>query len=557
VEGQWSDFASYKKNEKPPKTQSKLDLEAQFATLQTKLRVQGRPPYAPPAGLSPSDIDTIWSTLGDAERERASAIRAELERQQRIKALVDRFTRRADALDQWATSNKTFLSQSDVGHDLASCNAHLKTLEGFEADFAAAAPRKGEVISIGNELVTLNYSDAATIKRRMGSLDSTWSSLRTQADARRKAVESELARQQRLEELRLAFGKQGRVFINWVDSVDVLNEAIRFNTIDDADAFEKQFHTFQVEKGQQEAKYNELVALAGKIKSEGITSNVYAVYTIDDITARWQRVQEAANQIAPALKSERERLARDDELNREFAAKAAEFKTWADEQRRAIRAVHGAPDAQISELGEKQSAVVSQSTRVDELVALDHALAERGVLNNPHTAADVNSLKLEYDGLIALCHGQIETLEREQAKSKEASGVDAAQMQEYKEMFSHFDKDSNNQLEKHEFKACLSSLGFSKSDAEVDAILKDVAGGRSSMRFDEFAAYMSKQHDRSDTSQNMQAAFKTVAGGKAFVTDADLRAVMDNDTVSYLVAHMTKGADGGYSYQEWCNAQYA
>jgi hypothetical protein len=111
VEGKWAEFSGYKKNEKPPKTQAKLDLEAQFATLQTKLRVQGRPPYAPPAGLAPSDIDGLWSTLGDEERNRAAAIRAELERQQRIKALVDRFTRRADALDQWASSNKNFLSQ--------------------------------------------------------------------------------------------------------------------------------------------------------------------------------------------------------------------------------------------------------------------------------------------------------------------------------------------------------------------------------------------------------------------------------------------------------------
>ena len=123
VEGKWADFSSYKKNEKPPKTQAKLDLEAQFATLQTKLRVQGRPAYTPPAGLSPGDIDGLWSALGDEERARAVAIRAELERQQRIKALVDRFTRRADALDQWSASNKNFLGQSDVGHDLASCQA--------------------------------------------------------------------------------------------------------------------------------------------------------------------------------------------------------------------------------------------------------------------------------------------------------------------------------------------------------------------------------------------------------------------------------------------------
>jgi len=332
---------------------------------------------------------------------------------------------------------------------------------------------------------------------------------------------------------------------------------VRFNTLVDADAFEAQFSSFQAEKQAKEKEYNALVALAAKLKAEGVTSNVYAVYTIDDITARWQRVQAAAGQIAPALQAERERLSQDDELNRQFAAKASEFSAWADAQRRGIQGVSGAPDAQIAELGEKQARLHGDRSRVDELVALDHALAERGVLNNPHTAADVNSLKLEYDGLVALCHGQIDTLERELAKSKEASGVDAAQLAELKEMFNHFDKDSNATLEKHEFKACLSSLGYSKTDAEIDAILKEAAGGRNTMRFEEFAAYFAKVHDSRDTADNMREAFKTVAGGKNHVTEADLRGVMDDATVSYLVGHMQRGADGGFSYAEWCSAQYA
>lgn len=146
----------------------------------------------------------------------------------------------------------------------------------------------------------------------------------------------------------MAFGKQGRVFINWVESADVLNEAVRFNTLQDADAFEASFKAFQGEKAHQEAEYNNLVGLAQKIKSEGITSNVYAVYTIDDITARWQRVLAAAKQIEPALASERQRLARDDELNREFADKASAFSKWADGQRQTVAAVSGAPDVQIA-----------------------------------------------------------------------------------------------------------------------------------------------------------------------------------------------------------------
>jgi DNA replication protein DnaD len=41
------------------------------------------------------------------------------------------------------------------------------------------------------------------------------------------------------------------VFINWVESADVLNEAVRFNTLADADAFEAQFKAFNSEKAHQ------------------------------------------------------------------------------------------------------------------------------------------------------------------------------------------------------------------------------------------------------------------------------------------------------------------
>merc|ERR1712000_562159 len=94
----------------------------------------------------------------------------------------------------------------------------------------------------------------------------------------------------------------------------------------------------------------------------------------------------------------------------------------------------------------------------------------------------MGSLKLEYDAVLELAGQQISTLEKEMAAAQASSGVDPEQMAEFKEMFTHFDKDGSNTLEKHEFKACLSSLGISKNDAEIDQIMADVAGGSGSIR---------------------------------------------------------------------------
>lgn len=555
VQAKHDALRNFREHVKPPKTKEKLALEAQFATLQTKLKVQGRAPFAPPAGLAPRDIDALWSTMNDEERKRAAAIRAELERQQRIKALVDRFTRRADALDHWAGSQRSFLTQSDVGHDLASVQAHLNSLDGYEADFAAATPRLDAVKAIGAELVQLHYSGAAEIQARSHALDAAWAALRSAAGARRAALDAELARQQRLEDLRVDFGKRGRVLVNWIEDADILNETVRFNTTADLHDFEQQLAQFRADKDAKQHEYDALVKLAGTMADEGITSNVYAVYTIDDISKRWQRVTAAADSIPAALAHEKTRIAGDDDACKAFAAAANDLQAYLDQQRAAVSAVTGTPAEQIHKLGDISASLGAQKPRLEKLVALDSAVAARHVLTNPHTSADVDSLKLAFDAVVNTAQSQIATIQKELAKSSEQTGVSEAQLEEMKSVFKHFDSDSNNLLEKHEFKACLSGLGYSKSDDECTAIMKDV-GASHSINFEQFAQVFHKLNDRSDTADSMREAFKTVAGGKNYVTEADLRAVMDNDAVTYLIQHMKK-EDNGYSFSEWVNAVYA
>ena len=555
VQGKYADLQRFREHDKPPKTKDKLALEAQFATLQTKLKVQGRAPFAPPAGLAPRDIDALWSAMDDEERKRAAAIRAELERQQRIKALVDRFTRRADALDLWAGAQRAFLSQSDTGADLASVQAHLKTLDGAEADFAAAAPRLDGVKAIGAELVQLHYSGAADIKARSAALDATWAELRAGAESRRAALEAALARQQRLEDLRVDFGKRGRVLVNWIEDADILNETVRFNATADLADFEAQLASFRAAKDGKQHEYDALVQLAADMKREGVTSNVYAVYSIEDISKRWQRVTAAADAIPAALAHEKERIADDDKACRAFAAAATDFQHYLDQQRAAVSAVAGTPAEQIHKLREIGANLAQHKATLQSLTQLDHAVAQRHVLSNPHTSADADSLKLAFDAVANTANSQIATIEKELAKSSEETGISEAQLEEMKSVFKHFDSDSNHLLEKHEFKACLSGLGYAKTDDECSAIMKDV-GASHSITFDQFAKVFAKLNDRSDTAESMREAFKTVAGGKNHVTEADLRAVMEPDAVAYLTQHMKK-EDGGYSFTEWVNAVYA
>jgi Ca2+-binding EF-hand superfamily protein len=65
----------YVTGEKPQKQNQKLDLEANYAEIQTKLSVYGRSPYAVPAGLSTEDLDAAWDRLEKAEKARGQSVR--------------------------------------------------------------------------------------------------------------------------------------------------------------------------------------------------------------------------------------------------------------------------------------------------------------------------------------------------------------------------------------------------------------------------------------------------------------------------------------------------
>lgn len=58
------DFRDYRRQHKPPKVQEKCQLEINFNTLQTKLRISNRPAFMPSEGkmvsVSPGFIIQHW-----------------------------------------------------------------------------------------------------------------------------------------------------------------------------------------------------------------------------------------------------------------------------------------------------------------------------------------------------------------------------------------------------------------------------------------------------------------------------------------------------------------
>jgi len=74
---QVNEFQTYRKTEKKPKRSEKFELETIYANLLTKLRVNRRAVWTPPAGLTIEDVEQAWSTLMADEKARAALLHDE------------------------------------------------------------------------------------------------------------------------------------------------------------------------------------------------------------------------------------------------------------------------------------------------------------------------------------------------------------------------------------------------------------------------------------------------------------------------------------------------
>lgn len=73
-----SEFRNYKKTQKRQWAGEQSDLQALFTQIQAKLRTMKRPAYVAPEGLAPRDVEANFEKLNASERQRRSALAANM-----------------------------------------------------------------------------------------------------------------------------------------------------------------------------------------------------------------------------------------------------------------------------------------------------------------------------------------------------------------------------------------------------------------------------------------------------------------------------------------------
>ncbi|KAM9263933.1 alpha-actinin-4 isoform 1-T1 [Morus bassanus] len=526
------DFRDYRRVHKPPKVQEKCQLEINFNTLQTKLRLSNRPAFMPSEGKMVSDINNGWQHLEQAEKGYEEWLLNEIRRLERLDHLAEKFRQKASIHEAWTEGKEAMLKQKDYETaTLSDIKALIRKHEAFESDLAAHQDRVEQIAAIAQELNELDYYDSPSVNARCQKICDQWDVLGSLTHSRREALEKTEKQLETIDELHLEYAKRAAPFNNWMESaMEDLQDMFIVHTIEEIEgliAAHDQFKsTLPDADKEREAilgiqREAQRIADFNSIKLSG--NNPYTSVTPQIINSKWERVQQLVPKRDHALLDEQSKQQSNEHLRRQFASQANIVGPWIQTKMEEIGRIsiemNGTLEDQLNHLKQYEQSIVDYKPNIDLLEQQHQLIQEALIFDNKHTNYTMEHIRVGWEQLLTTIARTINEVEN-QILTRDAKGISQEQMQEFRASFNHFDKDHGGALGPEEFKACLISLGYDvendrQGDAEFNRIMSVVDPNNSGIvTFQAFIDFMSRETTDTDTADQVIASFKVLAGDK-------------------------------------------
>ncbi|XP_074786928.1 alpha-actinin-4 isoform X11 [Athene noctua] len=385
------DFRDYRRVHKPPKVQEKCQLEINFNTLQTKLRLSNRPAFMPSEGKMVSDINNGWQHLEQAEKGYEEWLLNEIRRLERLDHLAEKFRQKASIHEAWTEGKETMLKQKDYETaTLSDIKALIRKHEAFESDLAAHQDRVEQIAAIAQELNELDYYDSPSVNARCQKICDQWDVLGSLTHSRREALEKTEKQLETIDELHLEYAKRAAPFNNWMESA-----------MEDL-------------------------------------QDMFIVHTIEEI-----EVQQLVPKRDHALLEEQSKQQSNERLRRQFATQANIVGPWIQTKMEEIGRIsiemHGTLEDQLNHLKQYEQSIVDYKPNLDLLEQQHQLIQEALIFDNKHTNYTMEHIRVGWEQLLTTIARTINEVEN-QILTRDAKGISQEQMQEFRASFNHFDK---------------------------------------------------------------------------------------------------------------------
>ncbi|MEE6490556.1 hypothetical protein FKM82_015904 [Ascaphus truei] len=471
------DFRDYRRVHKPPKVQEKCQLEINFNTLQTKLRLSNRPAFMPSEGKMVSDINNGWQHLEQSEKGYEEWLLNEIRRLERLDHLAEKFRQKASIHEAWTEGKEVMLKQKDYeSATLSDIKALIRKHEAFESDLAAHQDRVEQIAAIAQELNELDYYDSPSVNARCQKICDQWDVLGSLTHSRREALEQTEKLLETIDQLYLEYAKRGAPFNNWMEGAqEDLQDMFIVHTIEEIEgliAAHEQFKSTLPDANREReailAIQNQVQKIAdfNHIKLSG--GNPYSTVTPQTINAKWEKVEQLVPKRDNALKGEQDKQQSNERLRLQFGNQANKVGPWIqgkmEEIGRIAIEMHGTLEDQMIHLKQYEQSVINFKPDIDKLEQQHQLIQEALIFDNKHTNYTMEHIRVGWEQLLTTVARTINEVEN-QILTRDAKGISQEQMHDFRASFNHFDKDHTGALGPEEFKACLISLGY---DVEND-----------------------------------------------------------------------------------------
>ncbi|XP_057182521.1 alpha-actinin-4 isoform X3 [Triplophysa rosa] len=568
------DFRDYRRVHKPPKVQEKCQLEINFNTLQTKLRLSNRPAFMPSEGRMVSDINGAWHKLEGAEKGYEEWLLNEIRRLERLDHLAEKFRQKAAIHESWTDGKEVMLTQNDYETaTLSEIKALLKKHEAFESDLAAHQDRVEQIAAIAQELNELDYYDSPSVNARCQNICEQWDALGSLTQSRRESLERTEKQLESIDELYLEYAKRAAPFNNWMEgAMEDLQDMFIVHNIEEIQGLitaHEQFKSTLPEANKEREAIQAIHAEVQKIAQyNGIKlagNNPYTTITPQSIDSKWDKVQKLVPQRDQALQEELSRQQSNDHLRRQFANQANMIGPWVQNKMEEIGRIsiemNGTLEDQLTHLRQYEQSIIEYKPNIDQLEGDHQLIQEALIFDNKYTTYTMEHLRVGWEQLLTTIARTINEIEN-QILTRDAKGISQEQLHEYRTSFNHFDKKRTGIMDSDDFRALLISTGNSLGDAEFARIMGIVDPNNSgAVTFQAFIDFMSRETTDTDTADQVIASFKILAGDKNYITAEELRRELPPDQAEYCIARMAPytgpdGIPGALDYMSFSTALY-
>uniref|UniRef100_A0A8C2A7J7 Actinin, alpha 1 n=1 Tax=Cyprinus carpio TaxID=7962 RepID=A0A8C2A7J7_CYPCA len=577
------DFRDYRRLHKPPKVQEKCQLEINFNTLQTKLRLSNRPAFMPSEGKMVSDISNAWGSLEGAEKGYEEWLLNEIRRLERLDHLAEKFRQKAAIHEAWTNGKEEMLQRKDYETaSLSDIKALLKKHEAFESDLAAHQDRVEQIAAIAQELNELEYYDSPSVNARCQQICDQWDSLGVLTQKRSEALQRTEKLLETIDQLYLEFAKRAAPFNNWMEgAMEDLQDTFIVHTIEEIQGLSTAHEQFKATLPEADKErqailgiHNEIAKIVQTYHVNMAGTNPYTTINPQEINAKWDKSFQT------------------NILRRQFANQANVIGPWIQTKMEEIGRIsiemHGTLEDQLTHLRQYEKSIVNYKPKIDQLEGDHQLIQEALIFDNKHTNYTMEHIRVGWEQLLTTIARTINEIEN-QILTRDAKGISQEQMNEFRASFNHFDRDHSGTLGAEEFKACLISLGFdigndaqkrtgmmdaedfraclismgyNMGEAEFARIMSIVDPNRLGLiTFQAFIDFMSRETADTDTADQVMASFKVLAGDKNYILADELRRELPPDQAEYCIARMTPytGPDavpGALDYMSFSTALY-